>query len=303
MKPEGGLPALPSTTGCGRPTAASSRSPPRAAATASLPTRSSSPGPALRRRARERLPDAGRRRGRRTHRDVGPVFVVVGVFDGLHLGHQYLLRHLVAEAAGARRQPTVITFDHHPDEVLTGSAPPLLIDPDERLVRLEAAGVAVTVVQHFDEALRRTPYDDFVERIRARVDLPGFLMTPDAAFGFERRGTPEALAALGERDGFDVVVDPPFTLDGRPVRSTEIRAAIAAGDLETARRLLGRAITLTGTLVDGRLAFELPMALPPDGTYVARPGRREATIDLVRRAVHPQDLMAAGRVTLELLGA
>ena len=60
-------------------------------------------------------------------------------------------------------------------------------------------------------------------------------MTPDAAFGFERRGTPEALAALGARDGFDVVVIPPFTLDGRPVRSTEIRAAIAAGDLEAAR--------------------------------------------------------------------
>lgn len=236
-------------------------------------------------------------------RDLGPAFVVVGVFDGLHLGHVYLLHRLVDEAAARGAQPTVITFDHHPDEVLTGAAPPLLIDPDERLVRLEASGVAVTVVQHFDEALRRTPYDDFVERIRARIDLSGFLMTPDAAFGFERRGTPDALAMLGERDGFDVVVAPPFTLDGHPVRSSEIRAAIAAGDLETARRLLGRAITLSGTLVDGRLLFELPMALPPDGTYAARTGTTAATVELVDGHVHPQGQMPAGRVTLELLGA
>ncbi len=138
--------------------------------------------------------------------DLGPGFVVVGVFDGLHLGHLYLLERLVAEAGARDARPTVITFDHHPDEVLTGEAPPLLIDPEERLSRLEAAGVAVTVVQHFDEALRRTPYDAFVERIRSRVELAGFLMTPDAAFGFERRGTPEALAALGARDGFDIVV-------------------------------------------------------------------------------------------------
>ena len=235
-------------------------------------------------------------------RDLGPAFVVVGVFDGLHLGHLYLLHRLVDEAAARGARPTVITFDHHPDEVLRGVAPPLLIDPAERLTRLEASGVAVTVVQHFDEALRRTPYDEFVERVRARVDLAGFLMTPDAAFGFERQGTPEALAVLGERAGFDVVVVPPFTLDGRPVRSTEIREAIAAGDLDTARRLMGRAITLTGTVVDGRLAFALPMALPPDGTYVARHGAAQTTVDVAEGRVLPRDLRASDRVTLELLG-
>jgi riboflavin kinase/FMN adenylyltransferase len=206
--------------------------------------------------------------------EVGPVFVVVGVFDGLHLGHRYLLEHLVAEAARRDATPTVITFDHHPDEVLTGSAPPLLIDPDERLQRLDAAGIAVTVVQHFDDALRHTPYDAFVERIRARVALSGFLMTPDAAFGHERRGTPETLGRLGDEVGFRVVVVPPFDLDGRPVRSTEIRAAIAAGNLGAARALLGRRVAVTGLTAtvraDGRrvdLAFPLPVALPPPGTY------------------------------------
>jgi riboflavin kinase / FMN adenylyltransferase len=200
--------------------------------------------------------------------EVGPVFVVIGVFDGLHLGHRYLLEHLVAEAARREAAPTVITFDHHPDEVLTGSAPPLLIDPDERLQRLDAAGVALTVVQHFDDALRHTPYDAFIERVRARADLSGFLMTPDAAFGYERQGTPAAVAALGARDGFDVVVIPPFTLEGRPVRSSEIREAIASADLAAARVLLGRALTYRGapdTL--GRVAFAMPMAVPPDGPY------------------------------------
>jgi riboflavin kinase/FMN adenylyltransferase len=197
----------------------------------------------------------------------GPIFAVVGVFDGLHRGHAYLLAHLVREAEGHSAHPAVITFDAHPDEVLTGSAPPLLIHPDERLERLAEAGVELTVVQHFDDAVRRTSYDAFVASIQARTSLAGLLMTPDAAFGFERRGTPEALGALGRERGFDVVVVPPFTLGGRAVRSSDIRALIAAGDLDGAAALLGRPVTLRGDVRDGSLSFDWPLALPPDGEY------------------------------------
>jgi riboflavin kinase/FMN adenylyltransferase len=236
----------------------------------------------------------------------GPAFAVVGVFDGLHLGHLYLLEHLVSEAAARNANPTVITFDHHPDEVLTGHAPPLLVDPTERLDRLAAAGVAVTVVQHFDEALRHTAYDDFVERIRDRVVLTGFLMTPDAAFGFERRGTPETLAELGRRLGFDVVVVPPFSRDGRPVRSSDIRAEIAAGNLAAAATLLGRPVTLTGVVSDEGpdgvgLEFELPLALPPAGEYAClvdgRPGRLRIDRDV---AYLRADVGLGDLVTVEL---
>jgi riboflavin kinase/FMN adenylyltransferase len=199
--------------------------------------------------------------------DHGPLFAVIGVFDGLHRGHAYLLEHLVSEAADRSARPTVITFDHHPDEVLTGSAPPLLIDPDERLERLAAAGVEVTVVQHFDEAVRRTPYDAFVDTIRRRTALTGLLMTPDAAFGFERHGTPEALTALGAQEGFDVVVVPPFMVDDRPVSSSAIRAAIGTGDLTAAAQLLGRPFALRGATDGGRLHLAWPMAMPPDGEY------------------------------------
>jgi riboflavin kinase/FMN adenylyltransferase len=197
----------------------------------------------------------------------GPIFAVVGVFDGLHRGHAYLLEHLVREAEMRSAHPAVITFDAHPDEVLIGSAPPLLIHPDERLERLAAAGVEVTVVQHFDEAVRRTPYDAFVATIQAGTSLAGLLMTPDAAFGFERRGTPDTLAGLGRERGFDVVVVPPFSLDGRPVRSSDIRAAIASADLAGAEAMLGRPVTLRGQLRDGTLDLGWPMALPPDGQY------------------------------------
>jgi tRNA pseudouridine55 synthase len=206
--------------------------------------------------------------------DVGRLYLAVGVFDGLHRGHLYLLRELRKAAARAGALPAIVTFDAHPEEVIEGLAPPLLCDPDERLVRLAAAGIEVAVVQHFDHALRITTYDEFVSRIAGRVDLAGFAMTPDAAFGFERRGTPEALTELGARIGFALTIVSSYLLDGEQVRSSEIRRRVAAGDLAGTRRLLGRPLSLTGRATgetasgSGRqVAFDVPVCLPPDGTY------------------------------------
>jgi riboflavin kinase/FMN adenylyltransferase len=198
----------------------------------------------------------------------GPAFVVVGVFDGLHRGHTYLLDQLIRVAREHRARPTVVTFDAHPDAILTGHAPPLLMDPAERLERLASAGVEVVVVEHFDDDLRRTPYDVFVSGISSRCYLAGILMTPDAAFGHERAGTPASLRALGDREGFDVVVVPPFALDGREVRSSDIRTAIAAGRLDEAERLLGRPYAVVGDAdARGHVTFPMPVALPPPGEY------------------------------------
>jgi riboflavin kinase/FMN adenylyltransferase len=209
----------------------------------------------------------------------GPLFVSVGVFDGLHLGHAYLLEHLVREAGARAARPAVITFDAHPDAILLGHAPPLLMDPAERLDRLAAAGIEVVVVEHFDDALRQTPYDAFVRGIAERCAFAGLVMTPDAAFGHERAGTPATLAELGARDGFEVVVVPPFGLDGREVRSSDIRAAIAAGDLTAAARLLGRPYAVAGAIDgDGRMTFPMPVALPPPGRYRATSDDGSATV-------------------------
>jgi len=201
---------------------------------------------------------------------LGRLFVVIGVFDGLHRGHAYLLDALVREARARAARPTVITFDHHPDEIITGSAPPLLCDPDERLERLAAAGVEVTVVHHFDEATRRTPYDAFVRRIADRVELVGFLMTPESAFGLDRGGTPETVAALGRELGFEVVVIPTLELDGQPVRSTDIRASIGRGDLDAAAQLLGRPYAICGEVRDNRVVPAMPVAAPVAGRYAGR---------------------------------
>jgi tRNA pseudouridine55 synthase len=204
--------------------------------------------------------------------NLGRLYVAVGVFDGLHLGHLHLLSELRRVAAKAGARPAVVTFDAHPEEVVAGLAPPLLCDPDERLARLVAAGVEVTVVQHFDHALRTTTYQEFVARIKHRVELAGFAMTPDAAFGYERQGTPQALTDLGRESGFEVCVVESLVLDGEQVRSSEIRRRIHAGDLEGAGRMLGRAPAVTGsvaTLGEGTatLEFELPVVVPPQGRY------------------------------------
>lgn len=205
---------------------------------------------------------------------LGRLFVVVGVFDGLHLGHEYLLGELRRAATEHQATPAVITFDHHPDEVLKGAAPALLCDPGERLKRLATAGIEVTVIETFDVALRETPYDTWIRRIADRVELAGFLMTPESAFGFERRGTPDTVAELGRELGYEVVVVPQFTLDGQPVKSSDIRAAIAAGDLAGAARLLGRPVAVVGTVERAardatHLSFAMPVALPPPGRYEA----------------------------------
>ena len=211
--------------------------------------------------------------------EMGRLYVAVGVFDGLHRGHLYLLRELRHAAARANARPAVITFDAHPEEVVLGLAPALLCDPDERLVRLAAAGAEITVVQHFDHSLRTTSYQEFVARIRSRVDLAGFVMTPDAAFGYERRGTPEALTSLGKEEGFEVTLVHSLLLDGEQIRSSEIRRRVAAGDLVGAQRMLGRPLSVRGEVEQPaatqdavRLRFDLPVVLPPAGRYAVLVG-------------------------------
>jgi riboflavin kinase/FMN adenylyltransferase len=235
--------------------------------------------------------------------DDGPLFVVIGVFDGLHLGHRYLLRHLVDESMARDATATVVTFDSHPDEILVGSAPPLLLDPEDRLAMLAGLGVEIVVVEHFDAALRATEYDDFIRRITARCALAGILMTPDAAFGHDRRGTPEAVRELGRLDGFDLAVVPPFELDGRSVRSSDVRSAIAAGDLATAERLLGRPYAVRGRVEGGGVvAPSLPAAVPPDGDYHGRVDGRPMLVTVEAGSIRVPIESAPQPITVEWPG-
>ena len=222
--------------------------------------------------------------------------MVVGVFDGLHLGHAYLLEHLVAEAARRRRRPVVITFDHHPDEIITGSAPPLLCDPDERLERLAAAGVDTTVVVHFDQRLRETTYDAFVAMIADRA--PACRVPHDARRRVRlpaRRDAGDARGARARSRGSRWSSCRRSSSTG--ARSAARRSALPSRRGPGARRAPPRTRALRrGQAVDraagpgSLLRFPLPVALPPDGTYAVEVGpvhagaSDEAVIDARIRA-------------------
>jgi riboflavin kinase/FMN adenylyltransferase len=234
----------------------------------------------------------------------GRLAVAVGVFDGLHLGHAHLLRALVDHAATWRARPAVVTFDAHPDAVLRGEAPPLLLDPSERERLLGEAGVEVIVVEHFDDRLRTTPFDAFVHAIASRVELAGFVMTPETAFGYERRGTPDAVAALGAATipPFAAAVVEPLRIGGRPVSSSEIRRFVAEGRLREATALLGRPYAIEGDYdpATGTLRFGMPVALPPPGDYRAAVASQSVVVRVLPDGTVrlPSTAPQAGRLTV-----
>lgn len=212
--------------------------------------------------------------------------VSVGVFDGVHLGHQRLLHQLRETASVLQAVPTVVTFANHPDQVLHGEAPPLLTSVPHRLRLLRRAGVERLVLLRFEPRVQTMTPREFAERVlvkalRTRALLLGY----DSALGKDRAGTPQCFRDLGGELGFQVHTGSPFEVDGQPVSSTAIRAAIARGDLALAHRYLGRYPGVLGEVVHGSargrsLGFPTAnvalaaAALPPPGVYAV-----EAIVD------------------------
>jgi riboflavin kinase / FMN adenylyltransferase len=219
--------------------------------------------------------------------------VAVGVFDGVHLGHQRLLHELLELSSALGGMPTVVTFANHPDQVLHGQAPPPLTSVPHRLRLLRRAGVARLVLLQFEPRLQQLSARAFAEQLLVgKLRTRGLLLGYDSALGKDREGTPQRFRELGQQLGFEVRIGAPFEVDGKPVSSTAIRAAILAGDLALAHRYLGRFPGTIGTVVhgDGRgrslgaptanLVLQ-PGALPPHGVYAV-----EAIVDgTVHRAV------------------
>lgn len=205
--------------------------------------------------------------------------VAVGVFDGVHLGHQRLLHELLEMSSVLHGLPTVVTFNNHPDQVLRGEAPPQLISVPHRLRLLRRAGVQRLVLLDFEPRLQNmTPREFATDVLLGCLHTRGLLLGYDSALGKDRAGTPDCFRQLGAELGFEVRVGARFELDGTPVSSTKIRQAIASGDLTLANRFLGRFPGAMGTVVPGdargrRLGFPTanvvpqPCALPPNGVY------------------------------------
>jgi len=201
------------------------------------------------------------------------------VFDGVHLGHQRMLHQLLEMAAELGGVPTVITFRVHPDELLKGEAPPLLVSVPHRLRLLRRAGVQRLVLLDFDRRVRETTAEAFTDDVLCgALRIRGLLLGFDSALGKNREGTPERFAELGRERGFEVRTGDPLLVDGERVSSTAIRAAIAAGDLALAQRFLGRWPSTFGPVEHGAgrgrtMGFPTANvrphsnALPPEGVY------------------------------------
>jgi len=211
--------------------------------------------------------------------DLGGSVATVGVFDGVHLGHQTVLDRLLSAAAERRLPAVCVTFSVHPKAVLRNEAPRQITSIDHRLDLLERTGVDVAVVIEFTRDFAATEPEDFVETLLVRgLGVRELVIGHDTAIGRGRRGDAAFLADAGLRYGFKVVALGEVRVDGQVVSSTAVRRAIASGDLVTARRMLGRPPSLLGRIVhgDGRGAqIGFPTAnlevhseaFPPLGVY------------------------------------
>lgn len=168
--------------------------------------------------------------------------VALGAFDGVHLGHQEILRHTVEWARREGWRSMALTFDPHPLEVIAPSPDFFLLTTlDERLDLMACLGLDATLVLSFDEKVRRTEPEDFVERVVAgSVGARGVVCGYNFRFGRERRGDVELLRRLGDQYRFAVQVCDPVIVDGDVVSSSRIRRLLRGGRGAEAELLLGR---------------------------------------------------------------
>ncbi|MEY2410896.1 MAG: riboflavin kinase / adenylyltransferase [Verrucomicrobiota bacterium] len=219
-------------------------------------------------------------------RDLGAagrkVCLAIGMFDGVHLGHQHVIRQTVTDAGQQEGLAVVVSFDRHPNSVVAPSRlPPLIYSLPQKVRAIESLGVEATWLIHFDLEFSRQEAGAFVQQLVAEFqNVHSICVGSDFAFGKQRAGNVELLRRLGGEFRFVVHGLAAVSLDGRAVSSTRIREAIMAGRLEMASEMLGRAYSLAGPVMEGaRLGTQLGfptanldttgLALPPNGVYAA----------------------------------
>jgi riboflavin kinase/FMN adenylyltransferase len=181
-----------------------------------------------------------------------PSVVTIGVFDGIHRGHQALIRELVSEAHAAGRLAVAITFFPHPDILLRGlEGRYYLHTPQEKADLLGELGIDTVLTLAFNDDLRHVRAADFVDSLVDRLKLAQLWVGADFAMGYQREGNVAFLSAQGAEKGFDIRVVDLVLVDGEAISSTAIRQALEAGEVEQAANWLGRGYSVTGEIIHG----------------------------------------------------
>jgi riboflavin kinase/FMN adenylyltransferase len=212
-----------------------------------------------------------------------PLVVAAGCFDGVHVGHQAVVRTAVEQARALGGEAWVLTFDPHPAKVLNpNTAPPLLSAWPVTFRCLAQQGADGMFKVPFTRAFAARTPDEFLDAVHCSLPtLKAFVVGEDWTFGHRGSGRLTQLRAWGRQSGVGVIAVSPVLLDGRRVSSTWIRHAVLAGELDVAERLLGRPFSLYGRVIEGRgvgRTLGYPTANlevenevhPPPGIYAAR---------------------------------
>ena len=208
------------------------------------------------------------------------MLLTIGVFDGVHLGHKYLISQLNEHARQQNWLSGVVTFRWHPREVLSPQAKLFYLTKlDEKVSLLKNEGVDAVITLSFTQELAQLTARQFVSLLKKYLRMRGMIIGPDFALGQGREGNVEALHKLGQEMDFTVAVIPPVVVNGEAVRSTAIREALAGGDMKRVSSLMGRSFSLTGRVTSGvgrgvelgfptaNLETDAKQALPADGVY------------------------------------
>ncbi|HLX94428.1 MAG TPA: bifunctional riboflavin kinase/FAD synthetase [Verrucomicrobiae bacterium] len=211
------------------------------------------------------------------------ICLAIGVFDGVHLGHQQIIRQTITDARQHDALALVLTFDRHPNTIVAPDrVPPLIYSLPQKLRAVGSCGVDTLLLIHFDEPFSRQTGEEFIRGLtREMGPIQSLCVGADFVFGHQRSGNVPLLKKLGGEIGFTVHGLAAVSLDGQIVSSTRIREFIRAGDLDAVSQMMGRPYAISGRVIQGqRLGQQLGfptanlevagLALPPNGVYAGQ---------------------------------
>ena len=210
----------------------------------------------------------------------GETLLTIGVFDGVHAGHRYLLEALQQQAAEKNLLSGVVTFNPHPQSVLHPRNQLLwLSDPEDRVKSLQKLGINLVAALTFTPEVAQLSAHEFMSLVKKHLRMRSIMVGPDFTLGRGQEGNIQLLRALGREMKFSVEVIPPYTINGEVVSSTLIRQALTQGDMGKVRRLMGHYFQIGGKVIasdrrgrilgfpTANLDIKPQQALPGNGIY------------------------------------